>query len=109
MSQIRQEFEIWIEIRKDLFMDWSRDKTSESNPYHKPRTELAWQAWKGAQETIASWMMSRGYATGHGDSLDDLLSELVGQTRLKSIAPLYRYDPSTSAFVMVDSVYQTMK
>ncbi|MGW1422737.1 hypothetical protein ACWAT4_21785 [Bradyrhizobium manausense] len=28
---------------------------------------------------VAWWMMQRGYATGHGDTLDDLLSELVHQ------------------------------
>lgn len=32
-----------------------------------------------ALEIIALWMMERGYATGHGDTIEDLLSELVGQ------------------------------
>ncbi len=28
---------------------------------------------------VASWMMARGYATGHGDSIEDLLQELDWQ------------------------------
>lgn len=30
---------------------------------------------------VANWMIARGYATGHGDTIDGLLSELVGQLR----------------------------
>jgi hypothetical protein len=30
---------------------------------------------------VANWMMSRGYATGHGDTVDDLLCELEGQVK----------------------------
>ena len=26
---------------------------------------------------VALWMIEQGYATGHGDTLDDLLSELA--------------------------------
>lgn len=32
-----------------------------------------------AREFVARWMMERGYATGHGDTLADLLVELEGQ------------------------------
>jgi hypothetical protein len=28
---------------------------------------------------LAAWMMSQGYATGHGDSMEDLLKELEWQ------------------------------
>ena len=28
------------------------------------------------KETLAQWMMQRGYATGHGDTMEDLLVEL---------------------------------
>jgi hypothetical protein len=31
------------------------------------------------REKVAAWMMQRGYATGHGDTIDDLLSELSWQ------------------------------
>ena len=30
-------------------------------------------------ERAASWMMDRGYATGHGDTIEDLLGELEWQ------------------------------
>jgi hypothetical protein len=32
-----------------------------------------------AVESLASWMLSRGFSTGHGDTIDDLLTELDGQ------------------------------
>jgi hypothetical protein len=32
-------------------------------------------------EEIARWMISHGYATGHGDSIEDLLGELEAQAR----------------------------
>ena len=33
------------------------------------------------REKVAAWMMERGYATGHGDSIEDLLQELDWQIR----------------------------
>ncbi len=30
---------------------------------------------------VASWMMTKGYATGHGDTVEDLLRELEWQVR----------------------------
>ena len=31
------------------------------------------------REKLAKWMISRGYATGHGDTIEDLLKELDWQ------------------------------
>ena len=31
------------------------------------------------KEKLAKWMMAKGYATGHGDSVEDLLQELDWQ------------------------------
>jgi hypothetical protein len=31
------------------------------------------------KEKLAQWMIQRGYATGHGDTLEDLLQELDWQ------------------------------
>jgi len=31
------------------------------------------------REKVAHWMVERGYATGHGDSIEDLLAELSWQ------------------------------
>ena len=33
------------------------------------------------REKLANWMMQRGYATGHGDTTEDLLQELEWQVR----------------------------
>ena len=33
------------------------------------------------REKVAAWMMQRGYATGHGDTIEDLLHELEWQIR----------------------------
>ena len=30
---------------------------------------------------LATWMMEKGYATGHGDTIEDLLTELEWQVR----------------------------
>ena len=32
-------------------------------------------------EAVAKWMIVRGYATGHGDTIEDLLKELEWQIR----------------------------
>ncbi len=44
------------------------------------------EAWSkaiesGLRETVAEWMIERGYATGHGDTVEDLLKELEWQIR----------------------------
>jgi len=33
------------------------------------------------QEKLAEWMITNGFATGHGDNLDDLLKELTWQVQ----------------------------
>jgi len=33
------------------------------------------------REKLAAWMMSQGYTTGHGDTIEDLLVELEWQVR----------------------------
>lgn len=56
---------------------------------------LGWTCWEGQlerffnaayaagaaaeREAIAKWMIDRGYATGHGDTIEDLLKELEWQ------------------------------
>lgn len=53
---MREAFEQWAKESGE-FTDWSRDKTSDTNPYHKPRVELAWKAWQAA--VAWSWSRSR--------------------------------------------------
>ena len=43
--------------------------------------ELAKQVAAAEREKAAQWMMAKGYATGHGDSIEDLLQELEWQVQ----------------------------
>ena len=36
-------------------------------------------AVKAEREKVAYWMMQQGYATGHGDTIEELLAELLWQ------------------------------
>lgn len=35
----------------------------------------------GPREAVARWMMFHGYPTGHGDTIEDLLAELVAECK----------------------------
>ena len=37
------------------------------------------EAVKAEREVVANWIMDRGFATGHGDSIVDLLDQLEWQ------------------------------
>lgn len=41
-----------------------------------------------AREALAQWMLANSYATGHGDTVEDLLSELDWQHRERTFEPL---------------------
>ena len=47
--------------------------------FDRLRARLA-EAEAAAREMVARWMIERSYATGHGDTLADLLGELSWQT-----------------------------
>jgi hypothetical protein len=44
-----------------------------------------------ALETLAQWMIQRGYATGHGDTVADLLHELDWQITERLEGPARRH------------------
>lgn len=44
----------------------------------------------GQRELLATWMIENGFATGHGDTLADLLRELTWQ--IKELRTLARLD-----------------
>ena len=46
---------------------------------NNPLTKALKQSHKNEIEKLAQWMIQRGYATGHGDSVEDLLQELDWQ------------------------------
>lgn len=35
------------------------------------------------REAVAQWMIKHGYATGHGDTIEDMLGELEAQAKEK--------------------------
>ena len=55
------------------------------------KVPTAWEGWQAASnkaiESLASWMLARGFSTGHGDTLCDLLAELGGQVRPQTAVP----------------------
>jgi hypothetical protein len=46
---------------------------------------------------VASWMMAQGYATGHGDTVEDLLMELEWQVADRCAEIAYEAEPWHSA------------
>ena len=42
-------------------------------------------------EIVAAWMTKYGYATGHGDTIDQLLRELVWQVKEKQAREFKRW------------------
>ena len=49
--------------------------------YASPQRLLSFAALVAAaeREKVAAWMIAKGYATGHGDTVEDLLKELEWQ------------------------------
>ena len=37
------------------------------------------------REKVAAWMIARGYATGHGDTIEELLKSLIGRFGSKNV------------------------
>lgn len=84
-ADMRGAFEHWVK-ETGYSTDWSREGGGfqPESEYLKPRVRDAWQCWQAAvastnAERIAWWMMQRGYATGHGDTVEDMLTELEAQ------------------------------
>jgi hypothetical protein len=62
---------------------------------------MAENAYKNGQaderNKVASWMMTKGYATGHGDTVEDLLRELEWQVADRCADIAYEAEPWHSA------------
>ena len=64
---------------------WARETGIPINwpgvmPHFEQFATLAYEAGrKDEREKVAQWMMQRSYATGHGDTTEDLLVELEWQ------------------------------
>ena len=76
--------EIWARVDKDGNVTHLDMELCAKGP-HNAYTALAMAIWNKAIETerekVAAWMMRQGYATGHGDTVEDLLQELDWQIR----------------------------
>lgn len=71
-----------------VFQEWLNNpltkalKQSHKNELEKLEARLAEAVWnygelkRAQREKVAAWMMQRGYATGHGDTIEELLKEL---------------------------------
>lgn len=40
--------------------------------------------YRSESSTVALWMMGHGYATGHGDTIEDMLTELEAQAKQRA-------------------------
>jgi hypothetical protein len=77
----------------DLDEEWM--VTWFANALMRGFDEHAARSSHGAREFVAEWMIKRGYATGHGDSIGDLLTELEGEANdhgARGIPPRRRID-----------------
>ena len=60
--------------------DWTPVKESLTVPVTMEQIErFAALVAAAEREKVAAWMMQRSYATGHGDTIEDLLKELEWQ------------------------------
>jgi hypothetical protein len=68
------------------------------NGKQSPRLERFFHMAQAAERNkVASWMMAQGYATGHGDTVEDLLRELEWQVADRCAAIAYEAEPWHSA------------
>ena len=57
------------------------------------------------REKIAQWMMERGYATGHGDTIEDLLKELEWQAAEREREECAKFCEKQYVFYGFDHVF----
>ena len=61
---------------------YASHQTGDSFEWHEIRDERFATLVAAAQrEKLSHWMRSLGYATGHGDTIEDLLAELESQAQ----------------------------
>jgi hypothetical protein len=66
-----------IRMAREAGFIWETD-----HPAIVSLAELAYAAGAAAERNkVAQWIMARGYSTGHGDTVEDLLKELNWQVR----------------------------
>lgn len=85
--------ESWIEEEAVRYFGRSPDSSRAElrEAYEWGARDAQLRANEG-RERIARWMGERGYATGHGDTIEDLLVELEGHAKARAIAQHYGDD-----------------
>ena len=79
MSDSYDDYEAKIQRAEQASPLWEMVKTE-----HDKQIEIAQayeRGWNAALAQLAAWMTRQGYATGHGDSIEDLLQELDWQVQ----------------------------
>jgi hypothetical protein len=54
-----------------------------AQPEPEPKVEPKQSTTVAEREKVAKWMVKHGYATGHGDTIEDLLAQLDWQIKEK--------------------------
>ena len=85
MSDSYDDYEAKIQRAEQASPLWEMVKTE-----HDKQIEIAQayeRGWNAALAQLAAWMTRQGYATGHGNTVEDLLKELEWQIedRIKNI------------------------
>ena len=77
-------------MTKDFNNWWNNDLVPYYNPYNENTPPYwAWAGWvasaKAESRKVSAWMILHGYATGHGDTVEDLLKEMEWQSAERAI------------------------
>ena len=80
---IYMTFKQWV---KGRFLETGEPRKKAYSQAELDLVEMGWNYGYDAgvewqREKVAQWMIDRGYATGHGDAIADLLKELEWQIR----------------------------
>jgi hypothetical protein len=79
-------------MSREAYVKWRESLGISVSGKTTATPEFVWDsAWQAASnkaiESLASWMLMRGFSTGHGESVTDLLTELDGQVRPQPAVP----------------------
>jgi len=88
----------WLASRPDAIYQLRKNMTQEdiirmaresgpliSTPFDVWCERFAALAQAAERNKLAAWMMAKGYATGHGDTMEGLLEELGGQAIIRMV------------------------
>jgi hypothetical protein len=74
---------------RDGYGQYCRDKAIDAIGRVLKSLSLDEVERKQEKDRVAEWMIARGYATGHGDTVEDMLGELEAQARKLAASKLY--------------------